>query len=201
MYKYALYGHLIFILCAAYNAAADTIVCDEVTEVMARTISGANEAFFPKIQKPEKPDLRSMTDYVQGELGQRVSVKAEPVNDYSGVVVRDLSGTELASFTFTVNGDNLDLGIAKVLDDTNKGKGIYELMMAKILDDNPNIKTVEGFFSDDNERIFQEAVKKGLNCEEALRAIPAVKMRIRFGFTTIVDKHCAWYRPGITMSR
>ena len=95
-------------------------------------------------------------------------------------------GQVLGKIDFRVEDSEQKLVISYVVRvDRARGAGLPKAMLAQILNQHPNIKTVVAEFMDINALVVDQQRRSGLSLEEAILKAPTAKAAVELGFTNI----------------
>ncbi len=98
----------------------------------------------------------------------------------------------------------IDTGYLKIerikVSGLHQNRAISKLLFAHVLSRYPKIQIVESILTLDNDDVIREAIAGGSTCKEAIRLTYAVKMRVRFGFTRLLNEPtCLDYDPTVVI--
>jgi len=149
----------------------------------ASTITGEKEV-LEKVNK-NFPTLK---------LGAPVKSAEYKGTNYFDMEATDASGKRLGKMSYQVNTNDNSMKVDStvVWDDADKGKGLSNMFMLKVLKEHPEIKVIRAeTLQDDNLDKAWTTFKETKDCKKALMATAAYKSRARFGFSDIFDFDCS----------
>lgn len=125
---------------------------------------------------------------VESKIKKLVVIKSNEENDPSAIIIEDTRGRRLAyaDYYFYDREDRTTLKVMNIqVERTVRKKGLSKLILAKILELNPQITEIVSSLIQDNEKIFYAYLNQGNSVVEAIKQTPAYKVRANLGFSKI----------------
>ncbi|HXH30439.1 MAG TPA: hypothetical protein VNJ01_06480 [Bacteriovoracaceae bacterium] len=151
-------------------------------------LSDGDEASTGAVKSPAEKRYEELEKGLK-EKGLTVETSQFPIGDETkGFVQIENSEGVVGTGSFTLKDGKTELVIDSLLVDPNfRGQNFSDVLIARVLKDNPSIVRTSTALADTNAKAYIDAIKRGpfVTREQAIRETPAFKIREKLGFTEI----------------
>lgn len=176
---------LIFLL--AKDSYSQRCSPPEVLELLTHNNELNLDAYIERAKKMPIRDLKT-GDLIEGPISLTYGKNT--------IKAFDQKGNPLGYIKYNYSDDSIEDTLV-VINDPYKGQGLSKLLRASVFDQQPDAKSVETVFIDDNEEIFLKAYKESKDINQAFKQTPFYKANAKLGFSVIDQNVSKIDRDGI----